>query len=191
MLSHFFSLLKERIMARKFFSLFVGVCLVLGTLGFVGCDDGEDGEIPRFGPKVAGATLSGEWVSNTDEVFTIDTAEMTLSYESKSEYEGETYNMGFSGKIVGDVAADPTLLESKWGYITFQVTEAGDSATAQKEKYFMVCWKDLTSTTVQESVAYKATGNNSGTDALEAAVAEYTVENDYFAYFSPYTKKEE
>jgi hypothetical protein len=173
-------------MARKFGFLFLGVCLVMGILGFIGCDTGgdEDETVPRFGPAVSGAEFSGTWGSEAGDSLKIDTSANTFSYSGADP----DWGMDYAGEIVGDVLADKDLLKAKWGYITFKVTTAGAYGPTVG-KYFVIHWKELTPTTVMEAGAYKADGQNSGMDTADAAATEYTVENDYFDMFGAYSKQ--
>jgi hypothetical protein len=173
-LSHFFSLLKERIMARKFGFLFLGVCLVMNTLGFFGCkSESEDGQV---------SSLVGSWKSEAGDG--LDISETTFSYKSSDP----TWGMDYSGEIVGAVLADKSLLNAQWGYLTFKVTASGEWGPTVG-KYFVIHWKELTPTTVMESGAYKADGQNSGMDTAAAAASEYTAENGYFGVFGAYSRQ--
>jgi hypothetical protein len=95
--------------------------------------------------------------------------------------------MDYKGDIVGEIENDPGLLQCEWGYITLKITNAGSWATATEGKYFVIHWKNLTASSVQEGGAYKEGGKNSGMDTVEAAENEYTAENGYFSQPGTYS----
>jgi hypothetical protein len=172
--------------SKRIFFLLVAVQCAAFVL--VGCDDGSTDDVPRFGPKVTGAELSGTWKSSYDDKFTIDTTANTFSYSLGDTPDYGTESMDYKGNIVGEVLADKTLLQSKYGYLTIKITNAGGNGPTVG-KYFVIHWKDLTTNTVQEAGAYKKDGQNKGMDTPAAAAAEYTVGNGYFEMFGTYTKQ--
>jgi hypothetical protein len=162
---------------------------VLGVLAllFAACPMEPDEGVSRFGPKVSGAEFSGTWTSNSGDQFNINTTANTFTYSFGSTPDYGDMSMDYSGNIVGEVLADKTLLQSKHGYLTIKVTNAGGYGPTV-DKFFVVHWKDLTSGSVKEAGAYKQGGQNTGVDTAEAAAAEYTVEKDYFGMYGVYGK---
>jgi hypothetical protein len=157
---------------------------------FSSCDlDDDDGTIPRFGPTVSGVELNGIWASTLGDSIKIDKDNNTCSYwfGAAPEYS-DPYSMDYAGTIVGEILADKTLLQSKFGYLTIKVTDAGGYGP-DVGKFFVIYWKDLSSGSVQEAGAYNATGNNSGMTTIAEAVAEYTVANGYFGILGIYEKQ--
>jgi hypothetical protein len=159
------------------------------SLVMLSCKMDDDGTIPRFGPKVEGAELSGTWTAVEGDSIKIDKDSNTFTYwfGNTPDYTGG-YSMDYSGNIVGEVLADKTLLQSKFGYLTIEVTAAGVYGPGVG-KFIAIYWKDLSSSgTVKEGGPYKETGNNSGTATIAEAEAEYTVENGYFDRTGTYSK---
>jgi hypothetical protein len=167
---------------KRIFSLVSVVCLALLLLA--GCGDPTK-PVPRFGPEVADATFNGKWEDSVaGDKFTVDIDNKTFSYTTDP-----TYDSDYSGEIVGEVLANYDLLKSEYGYLTIKVTNVGNSGyTPAVDSYYVIYWKDLTASSVQEGGAGKLNGNNSGMPTLEEAVAEYTVDTDYFGYLATYTK---
>jgi hypothetical protein len=163
---------------KRIFSL----VLCFALLFAVGCSNttSSSDDVPGFGPKVDAATFAGTWTSTGGDGFIVNT--MTFAYEPEG--------YGFSGNIVGAVAADPSLLQSEYGYLTIQIT-ADTGWGKEIGKYYVIHWKDLTSSSVQESSATSTDYTdpiNNGMSTLEEAVTEYTVDNGYFGYYGTYTK---
>jgi hypothetical protein len=167
----------------------VFLVLALSVL-FIGCDPTTNGDPPqRFGPKIAGAELNGTWSSIYEDQFIIDKEALTFTYwygaGEEPDYSGEE-SYDYAGNIVGEIASDPSLLQCEWGYITIQITNAGENGPTVN-KYFVIRWKDLTASSVKEGGAYKAGGSNGGMDTMAEAEAEYTAENGYFGTFGTYS----
>jgi hypothetical protein len=167
-LSHFFSSLKERVMARKFGFLFLGMCLVMGTLGLVGCDTGGDED--------EGTSLVGYWKSEYEDGFEI-------SGDTYTQYDDADKAISFAGTIVNH-----SDFSAKNGSITIKITKAG-TWYKTVDHYLVVLWKDLSGNGVRQSCPYKA----SDTDPDKATQAEaesiYIEANDYFGMFGAYSKQ--
>jgi hypothetical protein len=161
----------------------VAVFLVLNLGAFVtGCGNPTGGDPQRYGPKVAGAEFSGKWETQYD-YFTIDKSTKTFYY-----YDGG-WGSDYTGTIVGQVAADLSLLQSSYGYLDLYITaNGGGNYTPTVGRFYVIHWNKLTSSSVEEGGAGVAGGNNnSGMASLEAAIAEYTAGNGYFDGIVPYT----
>lgn len=124
--------------------------------------------------------LAGTWVSTWSEKFVITDTSLSNS--------GSTYN-GYAGDSL-------TIkeLSSSSGTIFIKYTRAmlpnfTYSETAPDVgKWYAISYKDLTDKTVKFSGAYKASGKTSCA-SLDEAIAEFTVENGYFASYSDCTKQ--
>ncbi|MDR1904002.1 MAG: hypothetical protein LBQ88_17165 [Treponema sp.] len=175
-----FSSFKKGVFVKKAFSFFFALCLVMGAALFTGCDlDGDEVRV---------AELSGNWISAGGDHFIVDTTNNTFSYWFGTEPSYGDGSMDYKGNIVGEVLADKTLLQSKYGYLTIQITYAGEYGPTVG-KYFVIHWKELTPSAVEEAGAYKEGGNNNGMDSIAEAEAEYTVDNGYFGMFGAYSKE--
>jgi hypothetical protein len=168
---------------KRIFSLVAAV--LFAVLVITGCDtsDGDD----------LAAELSGTWKSAGGDQFLVDTSSSpkTFTYwygAGQPDFTGSD-SMDYKGEIVGDVAANPNLLRSQWGYIVIKVTNSGGYGPTVG-KYFAVHWKNLTAASVEEAGPFKLGSiYNKGIDTAAAAKTEYTAENGYFGQFGTYTKQ--
>jgi hypothetical protein len=171
---------QEKTMHKKSFILF----LVIGALALVACDMDSPGEPPSlYGPKVAGQNLYTPgycWDSRLGAI----ADSFYINLESgiyRFYYYSAPGTLGYSGKIVGDAAADPTLLSSKYGYLTIQIEANSSMYHYPIGNYIVIHWKDLGSNQVRQSVMYRTgSSKNWGLPTREAAEAEYTEDNGYF-----------
>jgi hypothetical protein len=161
-------------MARKFGFLFLGVCLVISTLGFIGCDTESEG---------GGASLVGYWKSDYGDGFEI--SETTFN-----QYDDATKAISFAGTIVKH-----SDFSAKYGTLTIKITDAG-SWYKTKDHYLVVMWKDLTESGVRQASASKYVGEGSaendfalGKPTQAEAETLYTESNGYFGTFGAYSKQ--
>ena len=150
-------------MIKRFSFLLVTLCLVIGAGVLIGCGDLDEG------------IIEGTWVHPGDSYVITAT---TLQYVSM--WEGTDY--GYKAERIS-LRPDG----SRAGYITVRFTEHLFNP-ALVEDYFVIHYKDLTSTSVQMAGAYKAGGEDSMPSAA-AAEAEFTVPNGYFAMYGTYTRE--
>jgi hypothetical protein len=182
------ALFKKDAWARKALPWFVGLCLAVGALGFIGCDsDGGGG---------GGGSILGNWEHNrgTDGISKITVSSTNFKYEDVTEYQGTEYSSVSAGTI-----EDTTNTEGQAGVIIFKVTEDTYNSS-EVGKYTAAYWKELTDTTVSMSTAYKAKGGD-GADkndnaafftSLDDAKAQFTLGNNGVwigTWGGPYTKK--
>ncbi|GHV94570.1 hypothetical protein AGMMS50293_08900 [Spirochaetia bacterium] len=168
--------------------------LSLALLVMAGCKTDPD-PVPRFGPKVTGAEFSGTWKSSDDEYISIDISAKTVtsSFSNTPSFGMDSWD--WKGNIVGEVLDDMSLLQSKWGYLIIEVTDAGLGSTEfpsaySAGKYLGYHWKNLTASTVDGSTQYKSgSANNGGMDSAAEAESEYTADNGYFGMSSTYAKQ--
>jgi hypothetical protein len=154
-------------MARKFGFLFLGVCLVMGTLGLIGCDTGGDEEE---------SSLVGYWKSEYEDGFEI-------SGNTFTQYDDATKAVSFAGTIVNH-----SDFSAKNGSVTIKITNAG-SWFKTVDHYLVILWKDLSGKGVRESSPYKASDTDPDKATKEAAETTYTEANGYFDMFGTYSKQ--
>jgi hypothetical protein len=110
-----------------------------------------------------------------DDGFAIDASTKTFYY-----YQDSTFETKWGGPIVKIVPeGDASILIVKVAEVTGTWTPPPGTG-----KYFAVAYKNLTEFAVNSNTAYKAGGNNTGTDTIAEAVSEYTVTNGYFDYLA-------
>lgn len=123
--------------------------------------------------------LVGTWTGGSTEwpeSYTIT----NTTFESKGSYKGNNLVV--------------QKLDSTSGYIYIKYTVAMNadhsySATAPDVgKWYAVSYKDLGAEKISLSGAYKKGGATS-CETLDEAVTEFTVDNGYFAYYSPLTRQ--
>jgi hypothetical protein len=136
--------------------------LVIGASAgiFSGCDSNTDDD----------GIIYGKWVGIPGEEYEIT----ETTFTSKDAYAGTIENIREDGPGAG--------------YITIKYTENlfyGDSA---KGKYYVIHYKDLTSSVVSISGAYSAgdsdAGGAGGKATKELAESVYTTVNGYFGFYS-------
>ena len=133
------------------------------------------------------SNLIGDWSSSSEKFSVGSTNFSNYYFDSTSKNWVETY----TGDNLYYIAASATS-----GYIYFKYTKAATanwsyssdvSQAPDVGKWYAIAYKDLTSSTISLSGAYKASGVTS-TDTLEEAIKEFTVEKGYFSYYSELTK---
>ena len=115
--------------------------------------------------------IEGTWVSTFGEKWVITGSDLTNYYGTTVSYAGNEINVEESGSS---------------GYIYVKYTKA--YSTSDVGKWYALHYKDLNGNGVKISGAYKAGGQTSCA-TLEAAKAEFTVANGYYASYSECTKQ--
>ena len=166
-------------MARKFKFLFLGVCLLIGALGFVGCDllgKTDETEKPDLGGNIS--ALVGTWDSGSDS-YTITTT--TIVYD-----DGSNGEWGFSYK--GNIC-HVSNFNAVSGVVIIEYTEAPTSGTSGN--FIGIYYRDLTATTVKLANSYDPEGTETAT--LDTAKAKFTQGNAdtlvSWTYVQPQTKQ--
>lgn len=113
-------------------------------------------------PPVEEASLVGKWTSAYGDGYIIT--------ENKLTYDDGGYGFGWE--------ADIAEISDDYIYVKYS-----------SGKYFCVAYKGLTETTCSFSNAYKASGKTD-CETLDEAKSEFTIENEYFAYYSECSKVE-
>ena len=106
-------------------------------------------------------------------MFAITNVDLTNSYAGSSVYAGDNIRV----VKISDTA----------GTIFIKYT-SNTNIPSVVGKWYAVSYKNLTSSSVSLSGAYKASGS-SGTSTFEEAVAEFTIANGYFDIYSECVKK--
>ncbi len=123
--------------------------------------------------------LVGTWTGGSTEwpeSYTIT----NTTFESKGSYKGDNLVV--------------QKLDSTSGYIYIKYTVAMNADSSYSEtapdvgKWYAISYKDLGAEKISLSGAYKKGGATS-CETLDEAVTEFTVDNGYFAYYSPLTRQ--
>lgn len=157
---------------------FLGALLVVVSLSFslASCKTDNDDDDPIL--------LVGKWQDSSNFIYEI----------SKNEFSN--YGEGFDSYAGNNLVISITSNDFSSGYIYIQYTRAADenwNYTTDKTKapdigkWYAISYKGLTASSIQISGAYKYDGKTS-TETLEEAMAEFTIENGYFAMYSDCVK---
>ena len=124
--------------------------------------------------------LIGKWQDSYNSIYDISQNEF-------SNY-GDTYDSYAGNNLVISKTSENS------GYIYIQYTKAYcaehstyDNDSPDVGKWYAISYKSLTASSIQISGAYKYDGKTS-TETLEEAMAEFTIENGYFAMYSDCVK---
>ena len=161
---------------------FLGTLLVVVSLSFslASCktDDNNDDSL------TSGIALIGKWKDSYDSTYEI------------SQNEFSNYGYGYDSYAGNNLVISITSNDFSSGYIYIQYTRAADenwNYTTDKTKapdigkWYAISYKGLTASSIQISGAHKYDGKTS-TETLEEAMAEFTIENGYFAMYSDCVK---
>ena len=157
---------------------FLGALLIVVSLSFslASCKTDNDDDDPIL--------LVGKWQDSSNFIYEI----------SKNEFSN--YGEGFDSYAGNKLVISITSNDFSSGYIYIQYTRAADenwNYTTDKTKapdigkWYAISYKGLTASSIQISGAYKYDGKTS-TETLEEAMAEFTIENGYFAMYSDCVK---
>ena len=157
---------------------FLGALLIVVSLSFslASCKTDNDDDDPIL--------LVGKWQDSSNFIYEI----------SKNEFSN--YGEGFYSYAGNNLVISITSNDFSSGYIYIQYTRAADenwNYTTDKTKapdigkWYAISYKGLTASSIQISGAYKYDGKTS-TETLEEAMAEFTIENGYFAMYSDCVK---
>lgn len=121
----------------------------------------------------------GTWKSTNDS-FTITNTDLTNYYAGSSTYAGNNLVIVPISDNAGTIFIKYTRsMNADWTY----------SETAPDVgKWYAVSYKNLTSSSVSLSGAWKSGGSTS-TTTLEQAIAEFTIANGYFGQYTEYAKQ--
>jgi len=155
------------------------------SFAFMSCQQADDDENSSSGsePVVLAASdgIIGEWASSGEKyIFTADTFQ-NYYYDGDwiSTYAGDNLYIIKTSDTSGYVYMKYTIaMNSDYSY---------SSSAPDVGKWYAISYKELTSSSVSLSGAYKSDGVTS-TDTLEEAVEEFTIANDYFSSYSELSK---
>ncbi len=136
-------------------------------------------------PLDSSSALIGDWISSYGEKYSITSTDYDnySHYDSSYNYDAGNWYLYYSTNNLYVYADSDTT-----GYIYCQFDDEdyiGYGATVNQ--WYAIRYKDLTSSSVSLSQAYKTTGI-AGADSLEEAVTEFTVANGYFSSYSECAK---
>ena len=150
------------------------------AFSFSACNVTTEPEVEHVYKQIdADDLLVGTWTGGTEqypESYTIT----NTTFESKGSYKGNNLVV--------------QKLDSTSGYIYIKYTVSMDADYSYLEtapdvgKWYAISYKDLGAEKISISGAYKKGGATS-CETLDEAVTEFTVDNGYFAYYSPLTRQ--
>ena len=174
-MNHFFSLHRT-----KFSAILIALSLSIFLASCKTESDPKDFLPQGIEELSADSPLIGKWQDSSGSIYEISQTEF-------SNYS-ETYDSYAGNNLVISKSTDNS------GYIYIQYTKAYckqhsnyDNDAPDIGKWYAISYKSLTASSIQISGAYKYDGKTS-TETLEEAMAEFTIENGYFAIYSDCVK---
>lgn len=150
------------------------------AFSFSACNVTTEPEVEHVYKQIdADDLLVGTWTGGSTEWPESYTITNTI-FESKGSYKGNNLVV--------------QKLDSTSGYIYIKYTVAMNADNSYSEtapdvgKWYAISYKDLGAEKISLSGAYKKGGATS-CETLDEAVTEFTVDNGYFAYYSPLTRQ--
>lgn len=150
------------------------------AFSFSACNVTTEPEVEHVYKQIdADDLLVGTWTGGSTEwpeSYTIT----NTTFESKGSYKGNNLVV--------------QKLDSTSGYIYIKYTVSMNADYSYSEtapdvgKWYAISYKDLGAEKISISGAYKKGGATS-CETLDEAVTEFTVDNGYFAYYSPLTRQ--
>lgn len=150
------------------------------AFSFSACNVTTEPEVEHVYKQIdADDLLVGTWTGGSTEwpeSYTIT----NTTFESKGSYKGNNLVV--------------QKLDSTSGYIYIKYTVAMNADNSYSKtapdvgKWYAISYKDLGAEKISLSGAYKKGGATS-CETLDEAVTEFTVDNGYFAYYSPLTRQ--
>lgn len=157
-------------------ALAVLCALLFVSFSFMSCQqEDDDNELP---PRV----LIGTWKSSDGEIFTITSTSLSNSGSWGDSYAGNNLLVSYTDD------------KETSGYIYIKYTRAINPDYTYSEtapdvgKWYAIAFKDLTSSSLSLSGAYKENGKTS-TENLEDAISTFTIVNGYFDFYSECVKQ--
>jgi len=152
------------------FRLLLAASFACSLFVFSGCMQplGDEGE----------GSILGVWKSTYGEIYSISDSEFKNSYGDSETYTGN------------NLYVKPTSSSS--GYIYFRYTRSMNpdytysETAADVGKWYAISYKNLTPSSVSISAAY---GMQSSCSSIADAVSEFTIENNYFSFYSECEKE--
>lgn len=152
------------------------------SFGFISCQTETEHETELDVYQISeDNALIGKWESSHGEIFAISSTSLSNSGSWGDCYAGDSLVVRYTNE--GQTA----------GYIYIKYTRAMNPDYTYSEtapdtgKWYAFSFKNLTSSSVSISGAYKQGGKTSA-ETLEDALVEFTVENCYFDFYSECAK---
>lgn len=165
---------------------FLGALLIVVSLSFslASCKTADDDNpLPQGIEELsADSPLIGKWKDSYGSIYEISQTEFSNYGENYNSYAGKNLVISKSTDNSGYIYIQYTRAAEKNGNYTTDKTKAPDVG-----KWYSISFKELTNSSIKLSGAYKYDGKTS-TETLEEAMAEFTIENGYFAMYSDCTK---
>lgn len=160
--------------------LWVAALVLVCGVAFTGCKPGVDKPALPAGVKElsADSMLIGDWKSEYGEIFEITSDTLKNGGSWGDYYAGNNL-------LIREITQDS-------GYLYIKYTRAMNPDSLYSEdaadvgKWYALSYKNLKPDTVDLAGAY---GNVSATNTIEEAIAEFTIENGYFATYSTCAKQ--
>ena len=161
---------KMKNLRNSLFRLLLAASFACSLFVFSGCMQplGDEGE----------GSILGVWKSTYGEIYSISDSEFKNSYGDSETYTGN------------NLYVKPTSSSS--GYIDFRYTRSMNpdytysETAADVGKWYAISYKNLTPSSVSISAAY---GMQSSCSSIADAVSEFTIENNYFSFYSECEKE--
>lgn len=151
--------------------------------GFVACKepDSEDLIFENVSPLTSNDEIVGTWISDWGEKFTFSTEKFSSFYKDEKDKE----QLSYEGK-------NPYIykIDKKTGYVYIKYTNALNEADVGK--WYAIYYSDIATANGKITAKISGAGKEGGktsTDTLEEAVAEFTVDNGYYAWYSTCTRQ--
>lgn len=165
-------------------ALAVLCALLFVSFGFMSCQqEDDDNELPYGVYELsANSALIGTWKSSFGEIFAITSTSLSNSGSWGDTYAGNNLLVSYTDD------------KETSGYIYIKYTRALNPDWTYSEtapdvgKWYAIAFKDLTSSSLSLSGAYKADGITS-TENLEDAISTFTIANGYFDNYSECVKQ--
>ena len=163
---------------------FLGALLVVVSLSFslASCKTADDDNpLPQGVEELsADSPLIGKWKDSYGSIYEISQTEFSNYGKSYESYAGNNLVISKSTDNSGYIYIQYTrAADENWNYTTDK-TKAPDVG-----KWYAISFKELTNSSIKLSGAY---GEKTSTEGREEAVAEFIIEDGYFANYSECTE---
>lgn len=176
-------------------ALAVLCALLFVSFGFMSCQqEDDDNGLPNGVYELSdNSTLIGTWVNSYQggtSVYKITSS--TFDNSGTSIYNGTTST--YDSYAGNNLLVSYTDNKETSGYIYIKYTRAINPDYTYSEtapdvgKWYAIAFKDLKSSSLSLSGAYKEDGKTS-TETLEDAISTFTIANGYFSYYSECVKQ--
>ena len=152
------------------------------SFGFISCQTETEHETELDVYQISeDNALIGEWKSSYDEIFAISSTSLSNGGSWGDCYAGDSLLVSYTSEAQTS------------GYIYIKYTRAMNPDYSYSEtapdvgKWYALSFKNLTSSSIEISGAYK-TGGKTSAETLEGALEEFSVENGYFDSYSECVK---